>query len=144
MDVYQILGRDHQTLQQIFVEINKTNISETERRERLFGTPHNELEAHEILEESVLYPEIDKHPETAELVGLAFEEHAEVDTILQEISELPADKPEWLERIAELKDLVQQHIYSEENKMFPAARKVLDERRAEELGRQIEELKESS
>jgi hypothetical protein len=31
MDVYQILGRDHQTLQQIFLEINKTNISETER-----------------------------------------------------------------------------------------------------------------
>jgi hemerythrin-like domain-containing protein len=49
-----------------------------------------------------------------------------------------------MERIAELKDLVQQHIYSEENKMFSAARKVLDERRAEELGRQIEELKESS
>ena len=144
MDVYQILGRDHQTLQQIFVEINKPNISETERRERLFGTPHNELEAHEILEESVLYPEIDKHPETAELVGLAFEEHAKVDTILQEISELPAEKPEWLERIAELKDLVQQHINGEENKMFPAARKVLDERRAEQLGRQIEELKESS
>jgi hemerythrin-like domain-containing protein len=102
------------------------------------------LEAHEVLEESVLYPQIDKYPETAELVGLAFEEHAEVDTILQEISEQPADKPEWLERIAELKDLVQQHIYSEENKMFSAARKVLDERRAEELGRQIEELKESS
>jgi len=62
--------------------------------------------------------------------------------MLQDISELPADKPEWLERIAELKDLVQQHINGEENKMFPAARKVLDERRAEELGRQIEELKQ--
>jgi iron-sulfur cluster repair protein YtfE (RIC family) len=78
------------------------------------------LEAHEVLEETVLYPQIDRYPETAGLVGLAFEEHAEVDTILREISELTADKPEWLERIAELKDLVQQHMYSEENKMFPA------------------------
>jgi hemerythrin-like domain-containing protein len=53
-----------------------------------------------------------------------------------------ADKPEWLERISELKDLVQRHINIEENKMFPAARKLLDNRRAEELGRQIEELKQ--
>ena len=68
------------------------------------------MEAHEVLEESILYPQKDKYPETAELVGLAFEEHAEVDTVLQEISKLSAGKPEWLERIAELEDLVEQHI----------------------------------
>jgi iron-sulfur cluster repair protein YtfE (RIC family) len=142
MDVYQILLQDHQMIQQIFVEINRANISEVGRREQLFRTLQNELETHEILEETVFYPEIDKYQDTKELVGVAFDEHAEFDAILQEISELPAHKPEWLERITELEDLVQQHVYNEENKMFPAARKLLDERRAEELGRQIEELKQ--
>jgi hemerythrin-like domain-containing protein len=88
------------------------------------------------------YPEIDKYPNARELIGVALDEHAEFDAILQEISELSADKPEWLERITELKNLLQQHVYTEENKLFPAARKVFDERRAEELGRQIEELKQ--
>jgi iron-sulfur cluster repair protein YtfE (RIC family) len=98
----------------------ETNISEMEQREQLFTTLHNELEGHEVLKDTVFYPEIDKYPDIRKLVGLAFDEYEEVDTILQEISGLPADKPEWLERIAELKDLVQQHMYSEENKMFPA------------------------
>src|SRR5262249_18612659 len=49
-------------------------------------------------------------------------------------SRFDGDGYEWLERIAELKDLVQQHINGEENKIFSAARKALDERRAEELG----------
>jgi len=142
MDVYQILLQDHQTLRQIFTKIDKSNISEVGQREQLFKILQNDLEAHEILEETIFYPEIDKYPDARELIGVALDEHAEFDAILQEISELPADKPEWLERITELKDLLQQHVYSEENKMFPAARKVLDERRAEELGRQIEELKQ--
>lgn len=141
MDVYQILLRDHQTIQQIFSEIEKTNVGEAERRELLFNTLRGKLEAHEILEETVFYPEIDKFPIAGELVNLAFEEHAEFDAILQEISELPVDKPEWLERVAELKDLVQQHIINEETRLFPAARKELPDNRAEQLGRKIEELK---
>ena len=142
MGVYQILLKDHLTIERTFLEINGSNIGEVGRREQLFRTLQSELEAHEILEETVFYPEIDKYPDARDLIGVAFDEHAEFDAILQETSELPADKPEWLERITELKDLVQQHIDIEENKMFPAARKLLDNRRAEELGRQIEELKQ--
>ena len=141
MDVYQTLLLDHQTIQQIFSELEKTNVSEAERRELLFNALRGKLEAHEILEETVFYPEIDKFPIAGELVNVAFEEHAEFDAILQEISELPIDKPEWLERVAELKDLVQQHIMNEENRMFQAARKALPDSRAEQLGRKIEELK---
>jgi alcohol dehydrogenase len=37
---------------------------------------------------------------------------------------------------------VQEHVRKEEDKMFPAARKELDESRAEELGRQILEMKQ--
>jgi hypothetical protein len=105
MDVYQTLLQDHQTIQQIFCDIEKTNVSKAKRRELLFSTLREKLEAHEILEETVFYPEIDKFPIAGELVNAAFEDHAEFDAILQEISELPVDKPEWLERVAELKDL---------------------------------------
>jgi iron-sulfur cluster repair protein YtfE (RIC family) len=96
MDVYHTLLLDHQTIQQIFSELEKTNVSEAERRELLFSTLREKLEAHEILEETVFYPEIDKFPIAAELVNVAFEEHAEFGAILQEISELPVGKPEWL------------------------------------------------
>ena len=51
------------------------------------------------------------------------------------------NKDDWLEKINELKDVVQRHVRMEEDKMFPAARKELDASRAEELGRQILAMK---
>ena len=79
------------------------------------------------------------------LVAEALDDHAEfgVDAILQEISELLVYNASWLERIAELKDMVQQYIVIEENRLFPAVRQELDDGRATELGRQIEELKQT-
>jgi hypothetical protein len=91
------------------VRLRRLTPYETERRESLFGTLREELEAHEILEETVFYPEIDKLPIAGELVDLAFDDHAEFDAVLQEIAELPVDKPEWLERVVELKDMVRRH-----------------------------------
>jgi len=82
MDVYQTLLQDHQTIWQILSNIEKTNVSEAERRELLFSTLREKLEAHEILEETVFYPEIDKFPIAGELVNVAFEEPTEFDAIL--------------------------------------------------------------
>jgi alcohol dehydrogenase len=44
--------------------------------------------------------------------------------------------------VKELEEAVKEHVQKEEGKMFPAARKELDESRAEELGRQILEMKQ--
>jgi hypothetical protein len=51
MDVYQTLLQDHRTIRQMFGEIERTDVSEVERRERLFRNLREELEAHVILEE---------------------------------------------------------------------------------------------
>ena len=142
MDVYQILMQDHRTVEQIFIEIEQTDDREVERREQLFGKLRVALEAHTVVEENIFYPEIDKYPAIKELVAEAFDEHAEFEQTLQQISELPTDKADWLEMIKELEEVVQEHVHKEEDKMFPAARKELDESRAEELGRQILEMKQ--
>jgi hemerythrin-like domain-containing protein len=60
---------------------------------------------------------------------------------LQEIFQMRTNRDDWQEKINELKDVVQRHVRREEDKMFPAARKELDESRAAELGRQILEMK---
>ena len=142
MDLYQILMRDHRLTEQIFSEIEKTTATEVRRREQLFDNLRKGLEAHGVVEENIFYPEIEKLSPTRELVGDAFEEHAEIGAILQEIGELPADKDEWLDRINELKEVVQEHVCKEEDRMFPVARNLLDEARAEDLGRQIQEIKQ--
>jgi hemerythrin superfamily protein len=144
MDLYQILTQDHRLTDQIFSDIEKTTPAEARRREQLFADLRKGLEAHNVVEENMFYPEIESFSATRELVGDAFDEHAEIDAILQEIAELPTDKDEWPERIAELKVVVQEHVRKEEDRIFPAARNLLDEARAEELGRRIEEMKQQS
>ena len=142
MNLYQILMQDHRLTDQIFSDIEKTTAAEVRRREQLFADLRKGLEAHNVVEENIFYPEIESLSATRELVGDAFDEHAEIDAILQEIAELPTDKDEWSERITELKVVVQEHVRKEEDRIFPAARYLLDEARAEELGRRIEEMKQ--
>jgi|SRR6516165_3326499 hypothetical protein len=101
MDVFEELIRDHRVIEQQFVEIEQT--TEVERREQLFRELRARFEAHEVFEEETLYPEIDQLPSTKLVVGEAFDTHAELDAVLQEIAEVPANKTEWIERIRELK-----------------------------------------
>jgi alcohol dehydrogenase len=142
MDVYQILMQDHSAVERIFTQIEQTDDRAVKRRERLFGKLRVALEDHTVLEENLFYPEIDKYPAIKELVADAYDEHAEFEEILQEISEVPTNNAEWLERIQELRGVVQEHVRKEEDRMFPAARQELDQSRAEELGRQIIEMKQ--
>jgi hemerythrin superfamily protein len=142
MDLYQILMQDHRLTEQIFCDIEKTTAAEVQRREQLFANLRSGLEAHNVVEETMFYLEIERLSAMRELAGDAFDEHAEIDAILQEVAELPTDKVEWSERIAELKIVVQEHVRKEEDRIFPAARNLLDDARAEELGRRIEEMKQ--
>jgi iron-sulfur cluster repair protein YtfE (RIC family) len=92
------------------------------------------FEAHELFEEEILYPEFDQKPATKLAIGDAFEAHAELDGILQEIETSPANDAEWIGRIRELKSRMQEHMRAEEEKIFPVARMELAKNRAEELG----------
>jgi iron-sulfur cluster repair protein YtfE (RIC family) len=134
MDVYQILMQDYRSTEQIFADIEKTTAAEVERRGHLFENLQKGLEAHTLVEEEIFYPEIEKLSGAEELVADAFDEHAEVDAMLQEIAELATNKDEWLDRICELREFVREHVRKEEDRMFPVARQLLEETRAAELG----------
>lgn len=142
MDVYQILMQDHRLTEQIFSDLEKTTAEEIEPRDQLFEKLRKGLEDHNVIEEEIFYPEIEKSSAMKALVADAFEEHAEFDAILQEIAELPVNKDEWLERICELRELVREHVRKEENRMFPAARRLLEETHAAELGRKVAQRKQ--
>jgi iron-sulfur cluster repair protein YtfE (RIC family) len=142
MDVYQILMQDHRLTEQIFSDLENTTAEEVERREQLFERLRKGLEDHNVVEEEIFYPEIEKLSATKALVADAFDEHAEFDAILQEIAELSVDKNEWLERICELRERVREHVRKEEDRMFPASRRLLEETHAAELGRKVAQRKQ--
>jgi hemerythrin superfamily protein len=149
MDVYQILIQDHRTIAKMFDEIAGTGNTEVDRRKHLFSDLWTALEDHEITEENDFLPELVEassfSPEAGniaiikELVAELFDDHSDFEAIFQQISNLSADSDAWLERVNELGALVREHARREEDELFPPARRELDQTRAEEIGRQIQE-----
>ena len=139
MDVFEELIRDHRIFGERLVEIEQTTDKEVERREQLFRELRARFEAHEVFEEEILYPEFDQFPSMKLTIGDAFDTHTELDAVLQELAEIPADKGAWMERIRELKEMINGHIRTEEQTIFAAAGTALAKTRAEELGQQFRE-----
>ena len=138
MDVFEELIRDHRVTEQRFAEIEQTTDRELERRQGLFQELRVAFESHELFEEETLYPEFDQLLSTKVAIGDAFEAHAELDGLLQEIEGTPANDAGWIERIRELKSRMREHMRAEEEKIFPVARLELAQTRAEELGRRFQ------
>jgi hemerythrin superfamily protein len=137
MDVFEELIRDHRIIEQQFAQIEQTSDSASEHRQELFRGLRTRFEAHELFEEEILYPEFDQFLPMKAAIGEAFEAHAELDGILQEIEGISANDAEWIRRIGELKSRMQEHMRAEEEKIFPLARTELAKTRAEELGRRL-------
>ena len=93
----------------------------------------------ELVEASSFSPEAGKTAMIKELTADLFDDHSDFEAIFQQISNLSADSAEWLERVNELGSLVREHARKEEDELFPPARRELDQTRAEEIGRQIQE-----
>jgi hemerythrin superfamily protein len=142
MDAYQILMKDHRKVEDLFEKIEKTEDGDRKERAELFNKLREELELHTEIEERLLYPEMKKLQRTKQLAGEALEEHGEVKRLLNELAKLSPAEERWSDMIEELDHAVQHHVREEEEQMFPAARKELTEGRANELGRQIEQMKQ--
>jgi iron-sulfur cluster repair protein YtfE (RIC family) len=142
MDAYQILMNDHRKVEDLFEKIEQIEDRAGRDRQQLFQKLREELELHTEVEERLVYPEMKRHPGTRQFADEALEEHAEAKRLLKEIADLSTDDERWSDMIEELDHAVQHHVREEEERMFPAARREISESRANELGRQIQEMKE--
>lgn len=121
-DAIEILERDHRR----FEELLKQGEESTERaratRRELLATLTADLNAHELMEEKVLYPALQAHPQAREVVLEGFEEHHFADLILKELHEVATNDEAWGAKFKVLKENVQHHIDEEERNMFRLAR----------------------
>jgi hemerythrin superfamily protein len=66
----------------------------------------------------VVYPALREANEAGDADGLE-SEHGYIKTFIYELSQMPADSPEWLEKVGEFRDLVSEHAHMEEEQVFP-------------------------
>ncbi len=108
----------------------------------LFNQLKSALTLHTQVEEQVLYPVMREFDETRESIVEALEEHQTVDQILDELSLLSPVDDEFQEKLEELKENLEHHIGEEEDEMFPKAEELCGKKRLNEMGQQIQQIKQ--
>jgi len=138
-DIFQLLEKDHREVKSMMRQIAEGNGDG--RRRQIFEKFKAELLAHSKCEEREFYTVLQRNDEISDKIEHAYEEHAEVEEGLQELSDMEEEDDEWMSKFAELREDLEHHIKEEEGELFPKAREILGEE-AEEIGRHFEEAKE--
>ena len=142
MNAFTLLKADHEKVAGILEKIDGTTERATKGREELFAQLKNELDVHARIEEEILYPALEEYEETRAISLEAYEEHALVKQLLEELASAPKDDEQWTAKFTVLKENVEHHVEEEEGEMFKKVRKVLSEDEIEELGERLQQAKQ--
>ena len=148
MNAIELLKKDHETVKSLFESFEKAKEQkDLESKASLFASIKGELEAHTRAEEEIFYPAFDqtageKDEDDKELVLEAGEEHLQVKTLLAELSEMEPDDERFDAKMKVMKDNVEHHVEEEEGEMFPHAQKELSKDELEQIGEQMDALKQ--
>lgn len=140
MDAFELLKQDHDRVKRLCDELDEANT--LERRRQLFAEIDGEVKLHEECEEKVLYPTLRAHPTLKDIVLEGYQEHHVVDVILGELRNLSPTDETWPAKAKVMHESLEHHIEEEEEKMFPRARKEMSKAQIEELGRQMQAIKD--
>ena len=141
MNVYELLKKDHETVKNLFAQLEETDEDQVQEREELFLTLKKELTIHALAEEKFFYSELKEDEESEETTLEALEEHKVVKKLLKELDGNQKGTKEWAAKLKVLQENVEHHVEEEEGELFEQAAEVLDEDDAERIGEEIESFK---
>jgi iron-sulfur cluster repair protein YtfE (RIC family) len=142
MNAFTLLKDDHEKVAGILEKIDGTTERATKGREELFTQLKKELDVHTRIEEEILYPALEEFEETRAISLEAYEEHALVKQLLEELASAPKDDEQWTAKFTVLKENIEHHVEEEEGEMFTKARKVFTKDEIEKLGDRLQEAKQ--
>lgn len=133
-DAIDLLVADHRRMQDLLANGEKTTTRGVRTRTALLATLVRELNAHELIEEKVLYPALQAHPQAKDLVLEGYQEHHVADLLVSELKRLARDDEEWGPKFKVLKENIEHHIEEEEGEMFRTARGIFSREELQQLG----------
>ena len=140
-DPIVLLEADHRRFEDLLKQGEDTTERAIKLRTSLLATLSGELNAHELMEEKVLYPALKAHAEARDIVLEGYQEHHVADLIVKELHEVATDDEQWGAKFKVLKESIEHHIQEEEGPMFRTARGVMSREDLQRLGRKMAAMK---
>ncbi len=140
-DAITLLETDHRRLEDLLEQGTNTTERAVKARGELLRMLESELNAHELIEEKILYPALKVHPEARDIVLEGFQEHHVADLILKELREVSRSDEQWGAKFKVLKESIEHHIQEEEGPMFRTARGVFSRDELQAMGARMRKMK---
>lgn len=141
-DIYKEIKADHEKARDLMGRIMDTSNEATKEREELFEQFKLDMWSHNKIEEALFYQPLREARETRGEAIEALSEHHVASSMIEELDTMPKGGEAWIGKFSALKDMIEHHMREEENEVFPDARKVIREERAEELGDKFQQRKD--
>lgn len=134
MDAFEMLKADHRKVAELFDQLEDAS---GKGKLHVFKRIKSELELHTHIEETILYPSLEKPEETHDLTLEAYEEHKVVKRLLAELSGAGTATDEWQAKAKVLRENVEHHVDEEEKELFDKAEDALSDEELEALREQM-------
>ena len=131
-ELFQMLKKDHNNVKNLLREALDNEDSSK------FREIKNQLNIHMESEEKYFYPRLKHIDEYG--VNQSVQEHEEAREIIKDMEKINWKEEEWMNKLKELKEIVEAHVENEENIIFPESEKLSTLQR-EEIAKNIEEEK---
>lgn len=138
--IYKDLKADHDKHRAMLTELGELR-GDASKRKKLFEAFRVEIAAHAAAEEESLYATMLGNPDLRDEARHSVSEHKEVDDLIGEMVDLDFGGDEWEAKFHHMRHRYLHHIEEEEEEMFPAAAKELDDATEAELAETYEERK---
>lgn len=138
--IFEDLKRDHDRHRDLLARIASSD-PDGEERAQLFEQLRVELQAHAAAEEESLYATMLASPDLRDEARHSVSEHKEIDDYLGELVEADPSSDAWAKTFKELRHRYLHHIEEEEEEMFPAAARDLDDATKAKLAAVFEKRK---
>lgn len=138
--IYADLKRDHDKQRDMLKQLAELK-GDSSERQKLFEAFRLEVQSHAAAEEESLYATMLGDPELRDDARHSVSEHKEVDDLLGELMDLDFASDEWESKFYHMRHRYEHHIDEEEEDMFPAAEKELDDATEQKLADIYEDRK---
>lgn len=140
-DALAFLEAEHRKIEALLERGEETTERAVKGRSALLDTITAELNAHELIEETILYPALKAHPEARDIVLEGFQEHHVADLLVKELHEVSKNDEQWGAKFKVLKENIEHHIQEEEGPMFRTARGVFTREELQAMGATMKKMK---
>lgn len=141
MLIYEALKKDHMKVKQLLRQLVAVRQDNMESRHAIIKNLRDELIPHARAEEAVFYNSLRPLVKAKVLVGDAYQEHLEAETLLRILQVQDQIDTSWKQTARKLKTAIEHHIKEEEGKIFTAAKQIFTRQEATMMAEAFLKLK---